>query len=62
MQIFPAIDLFDAKAVRLVQGDYDKMTVYNDDAVSQAMKFKAQGAEWLCFIIPKHKIIQKFIY
>ena len=45
--LLPAIDLFNAKAVRLLQGDYNKMTVYNEDALNQALKFKADGAQWL---------------
>ena len=45
MKIFPAIDLFDNKAVRLFKGDYAQMTVYNDDPVAVAQDFKAQGAE-----------------
>ena len=47
MQILSAIDLFNAKAVRLIQGDYNKMTVYNEDALNQALKFKSAGAQWL---------------
>ena len=42
--IFPAIDLIDGKCVRLYQGDYSKETVYEDDPVSQALRFKAEGA------------------
>ncbi len=45
MKIFPAIDLFDNKAVRLFKGDYAQMTVYNDDPVAVAKDFKVQGAE-----------------
>ena len=44
MNIFPAIDLFGGKAVRLYKGDYAQMTVYNDDPVSVADDFKACGA------------------
>ena len=44
MKIFPAIDLRDGKAVRLFQGDYDQMTVYSDDPVKTAIKFKEKGA------------------
>jgi len=44
MKIFPAIDLRGGKAVRLTQGDYDRMTVYSDDPVETAGGFKAQGA------------------
>ena len=45
MKIFPAIDLFGGKAVRLFKGDYAQMTVYNDDPVAVAKDFKALGAE-----------------
>ncbi len=44
MLIFPAIDLYEGKAVRLYKGDYAQMTVYSDDPVSVALDFKAQGA------------------
>ena len=44
MQIFPAIDLYDKKAVRLFQGDYKQMTVYSDNPVEVAKKFKALGS------------------
>ncbi|MGM9585489.1 MAG: 1-(5-phosphoribosyl)-5-[(5-phosphoribosylamino)methylideneamino]imidazole-4-carboxamide isomerase [Faecousia sp.] len=43
MYIYPAIDLFGGKAVRLLQGDYAKMTVYSDDPVSVAKDFAAAG-------------------
>ena len=45
MKIFPAIDLFNKKAVRLYKGDYNQMTVYSDNPVSVALDFKAQGAK-----------------
>ena len=44
MIIFPAIDLYDGKAVRLYKGDYAQMTVYSDDPVSMAKTFKRLGA------------------
>ncbi len=44
MIIFPAIDLVSGKAVRLLKGDYDKMTVYSDNPLEIALDFKAQGA------------------
>lgn len=31
MHIFPAIDLYDKKAVRLLKGDYNQMTIYSDN-------------------------------
>ena len=45
MKIFPAIDLYDNKAVRLFKGDYAQMTVYNENPVAVARDFKKQGAE-----------------
>jgi len=47
MHIFPAIDVLGGRAVRLLQGDYDKVTVYNEDVVAQAAAWIAQGAQWL---------------
>ena len=45
MIIYPAIDLFGGKAVRLFKGDYTQMTVYSEDPVSVADDFKSQGAQ-----------------
>lgn len=45
MKIFPAIDLYDGKAVRLRKGDYDRMTVYSDNPAEIALDFKNKGAE-----------------
>jgi len=42
--LFPAIDLLGGKAVRLYQGDYDQVTVYNDDPAAVAADFAACGA------------------
>lgn len=47
MKIFPAIDLFDAKVVRLIKGDYKRMTVYGDDPLQIAKDFEKQGAAFL---------------
>jgi phosphoribosylformimino-5-aminoimidazole carboxamide ribotide isomerase len=47
MILFPAIDLRDGRAVRLVQGDFDSVTVFNDDPVAQARLFAEQGATHL---------------
>jgi len=44
MTIYPAIDLFEGKAVRLTRGDYAQMTIYNDDPVSLARSFREDGA------------------
>ncbi len=44
MLIFPAIDLYEGKAVRLYKGDYSQMTVYHNDPVAVARDFQAAGA------------------
>ena len=44
MYIYPAIDLYGGKAVRLFKGDYAQMTVYSDNPVSVAKDFAAAGA------------------
>ena len=47
MDLFPAIDLREGRAVRLYQGDYDRMTVYNPDPAAPARAFEAAGARCL---------------
>ena len=47
MNIFPAIDLFNGKAVRLLKGDYQKMTVYSENPLEVAKDFENSGAEFL---------------
>jgi len=47
MILFPAIDLKDGKCVRLMRGDMDLATVFNDDPAAQARLFQEQGFEWL---------------
>lgn len=47
MIIIPAIDLYDKKVVRLLRGEYDKMTVYSDNPVEMAKTIEAAGAEVL---------------
>ena len=44
MLIYPAIDLFQGKAVRLYKGDYAQMTVYSDDPPQIGLDFTAKGA------------------
>ena len=44
MILFPAIDLYEGKAVRLLRGDYNQMTVYSENPPEIALDFKAQGA------------------
>lgn len=45
MYLYPAIDLYDGKAVRLFKGDYGQMTVYSEDPLAVALDFQAAGAE-----------------
>jgi len=45
MILFPAIDLYQKKAVRLYKGDYAQMTVYNDNPLAVAHDFVAKGAK-----------------
>lgn len=47
MYIFPAIDLYEGKAVRLQRGDYNKMTVYSDNPVELGYMFADAGAQFL---------------
>lgn len=44
MKLFPAIDIYRRRAVRLMNGDFDRITVYSDDPVAAALKMKEQGA------------------
>ena len=47
MILLPAIDLYAGKAVRLLRGDYEKMTVYGENAAAFAAAFADAGAEWV---------------
>lgn len=47
MLIFPAIDLYEGKAVRLLKGDYANMTVYSDRPLEIARDFAAAGAKYI---------------
>ncbi len=47
MEILPAIDLLNKKAVRLLKGDYEKVTVYSDYPPFFAKEFEKSGAKWL---------------
>lgn len=47
MILYPAIDLKDGNAVRLVHGDMDQTTVFNDDPAAQARSFVDAGCQWL---------------
>jgi phosphoribosylformimino-5-aminoimidazole carboxamide ribotide isomerase len=45
MRLFPAIDLYEGKAVRLYKGDYNQLTVYNENPAEVAKDFAAAGAK-----------------
>ena len=47
MIIYPAIDLYDKKAVRLYKGDYNEMTVYSDNPCEIAEDFYKAGARYM---------------
>ena len=47
MILYPAIDLKDGRAVRLVHGEMDQETVFNENPAAQALEFVAAGCEWL---------------
>ena len=47
MHIYPAIDIKDGKAVRLVQGRFDDVTVFNDNPVDAAKKWVDAGASYI---------------
>ena len=47
MILYPAIDLKDGQAVRLLRGEMEKATVFNDDPAAQARAFVEAGCEWL---------------
>lgn len=47
MNIFPAIDLYDKKAVRLYKGNYDEMTVYSENPIEIAYDFEKNGAKFI---------------
>jgi phosphoribosylformimino-5-aminoimidazole carboxamide ribotide isomerase len=63
--IIPAIDLHDGKCVRLLQGDFNRVTVYADDPVAMALNWQEQGAQRLHIVdldgslegTPKHREI-----
>ena len=47
MIVYPAIDIRNGKAVRLIEGDFDRETVFDADPVDAALRWQAQGAEWI---------------
>lgn len=47
MEIIPAIDIRDGKCVRLYQGDYGQQTIFDENPVAVALRWKSMGARWL---------------
>lgn len=47
MKLFPAIDIYGGKAVRLLRGDYAQMTVYNENPLAVAQDFADCGAQYV---------------
>lgn len=47
MIVYPAIDIRGGRCVRLIEGDYDRETVFDADPVEAALRWADQGAEWL---------------
>ena len=47
MILYPAIDLKDGQCVRLVHGEMDSATVFNDDPAAQARAFQDAGCQWI---------------
>jgi phosphoribosylformimino-5-aminoimidazole carboxamide ribotide isomerase len=47
LELYPAIDLYGGKAVRLLHGNYEEMTIYSDDPAAVAEEFRQAGARYL---------------
>ncbi|UUC44535.1 1-(5-phosphoribosyl)-5-[(5-phosphoribosylamino)methylideneamino]imidazole-4-carboxamide isomerase [Flavobacterium cerinum] len=47
MRLIPALDIIDGKCVRLLNGNYQKMTIYSDDPLEMAKRFEAHGMQYL---------------
>jgi phosphoribosylformimino-5-aminoimidazole carboxamide ribotide isomerase len=47
MIIYPAVDIKGGRCVRLIQGEFDKVTVYSDNPVEMALKWEQLGAQYL---------------
>lgn len=50
MNIYPAIDLKSGNCVRLIKGDFNQETIYNNDPVEVAKQFEKSGATWIHII------------
>ena len=47
MNLYPAIDLYEGKVVRLVRGEFDNLTVYSTDPAEKAKEWENSGAVWI---------------
>ncbi len=47
MNLYPAIDMYEGKVVRLVRGDFQNLTVYSSNPAAQASEWENQGASWI---------------
>ena len=47
MNLYPAIDLYQGKVVRLTQGDFNKCQIYSDDPAETAKTWEREGAKWI---------------
>ncbi|MCB1330209.1 MAG: 1-(5-phosphoribosyl)-5-((5-phosphoribosylamino)methylideneamino)imidazole-4-carboxamide isomerase, partial [Maritimibacter sp.] len=47
MILYPAIDLKDGQCVRLLRGEMEAATVFNDDPAAQARAFETAGCDWI---------------
>ncbi|MEJ7901356.1 MAG: HisA/HisF-related TIM barrel protein, partial [Thermomicrobiales bacterium] len=45
--MYPAIDIRNGKAVRLIEGDFERETIFDTDPVDAALRWQEQGAEWI---------------
>lgn len=68
MRIIPAIDIIEAKCVRLTKGDYNTKKIYNEDPLEVAKEFEAAGIQYLHIVdldgakankIINHKILEQ---
>lgn len=68
MRIIPALDIIDGKCVRLLNGNYQKMTIYSDDPLEMANRFEDHGMQYLHLVdldgaksnrIVNYKILEK---
>jgi phosphoribosylformimino-5-aminoimidazole carboxamide ribotide isomerase len=68
MRIIPALDIIDGKCVRLLNGNYQKITIYSDDPLEMANRFEDHGMQYLHLVdldgaksnrIVNYKILEK---